>query len=129
MDRTFFVTSVTAQRKTIFQREAAANLFVEILFDYRDQGKFLLHEFVLMPDHFHLLVTPSDLISLEKAVQFLKGGFSFRVKSRFPVWQPSFIRRNVKQQPFRGKRCSQRRPEGREHVAPREAFRPGVHFR
>jgi REP-associated tyrosine transposase len=96
MGRTFFVTSVTAQRKTIFQREATAELFIDVLFHYRNQRKFMLHEFVVMPDHFHVLITPSDLISLERAVQFVKGGFSFRFKSRVPVWQPSFTNHHVR---------------------------------
>jgi putative transposase len=31
-----------------------------------------------MPDHFHILITPS--VTLERAIQYIKGGFSFRVK-------------------------------------------------
>jgi putative transposase len=31
-----------------------------------------------MPDHFHVLITPRE--SLEKAVQCIKGGFSFHAK-------------------------------------------------
>jgi putative transposase len=34
-----------------------------------------------MPDHFHLIFTPSA--SLELAVQCIKGGFSFRAKREF----------------------------------------------
>ena len=34
-----------------------------------------------MPDHFHLLITPSA--SLELAIQCVKGGFSFRAKREF----------------------------------------------
>jgi len=59
MDRTFFITSQTAQRKTIFQVHKTAELLIETLLDYRAQQKYLLHEFVVMPDHFHLLITPS----------------------------------------------------------------------
>jgi putative transposase len=36
-----------------------------------------------MPDHVHVLLTPAHDVSLEKALQFMKGGFSFRLKSRF----------------------------------------------
>lgn len=79
MNRTFFVTSVTAQRRTLFQHDGPADLFVEVLLHYRNQGKYLLHEFVVMPDHFHVLITPHYDVSLEKAVQFIKGGFSFRL--------------------------------------------------
>jgi putative transposase len=52
----------------------------------------LLHEFVLMPDHFHLLMTPS--IALERSVQLIKGGFSYRAKkelgSNAEIWQRGF---------------------------------------
>jgi putative transposase len=96
MDRTFFITSVTAQRKAIFQRTAAAELLVDVFLDYRAQGKYLLHEFVIMPDHFHALLTPAADISLERAVQFIKGGFSFRLKSGLPVWQQSFTNHRIR---------------------------------
>jgi len=49
-----------------------------------------LHAFVIMPDHFHVLITPAPDVSLEKAMQFIKGGFSFRLKSSFEVWERSF---------------------------------------
>jgi putative transposase len=31
-----------------------------------------------MPDHFHILMTLGREISIERAVQFIKGGFAFR---------------------------------------------------
>ena len=43
-----------------------------------------------MPDHFHALITPASDVSLEKAMQFIKGGFSFRLKSKVYVWMRSF---------------------------------------
>jgi len=96
MERTFFITSVTAQRRALFQLTAAADLLVGVFLIYRDQGKYLLHDFVVMPDHFHALITPADEISLERAVQFIKGGFSFRLKSRLPVWQASFTNHRIR---------------------------------
>ena len=48
-----------------------------------------------MPDHIHLLLTPAETISLEKAMQYIKGGFSFPLKSRLSVWQPSFSLRRI----------------------------------
>jgi putative transposase len=94
-DRTFFITTVTAQRIPIFRRESNANLFLETLAQYRDAGKFLLHEFVVMPDHVHLLITPSPEISLERAVQFIKGGFSHRL-GRGSIWQTGFTNHRVR---------------------------------
>lgn len=88
--RTYLVTAVTAQRRSLFQVTVTAELLRQTIFDYRSQGKFLLHAFVIMPDHFHALITPAPDVSLEKAAQFIKGGFSFRLKSKFDVWMRSF---------------------------------------
>ena len=95
-DRVFFVTSVTARRHPIFRRETTAQLLIETLAHYRDAGKFLLHEFVIMPDHIHVLLTPAEEISLERAMQFIKGGFSYRLKSCPPVWQASFTNHRIR---------------------------------
>lgn len=94
-ERIFFITSVTVQRRPIFRRDDAAELLISTLAHYRDAGKFLLHEFVVMPDHLHLLITPAGDISLERAMQFIKGGFSFRFKHG-PGWQASFTNHRVR---------------------------------
>jgi REP-associated tyrosine transposase len=88
--RTYLVTAVTAKRRRLFQVTATAELLVRTLSDYHSQGKFLLHAYVIMPDHFHALITPAPDVSLEKAMQFIKGGFSFRLKSKLDVWMRSF---------------------------------------
>jgi putative transposase len=94
-DRIFFITTITAHRQPIFRREATATLLIETLIHYRDQNKYLLHEFVIMPDHIHVLLTPAPEISLERAMQFIKGGFSFRMKERGSIWQASFTNHRV----------------------------------
>jgi putative transposase len=88
--RTYLVTAVTAERRSLFQVTATAELLERTILDYRSQGKFLLHAFVIMPDHFHALITPAPDVSLEKAMQFIKGGFSFRLKSKLDVWMRIF---------------------------------------
>ena len=75
-----------------FPRRTYARLFLDVLQSYRVQRRYLLHEFVVMPEHFHLLLTPAPDVSLEKVAQLIKGGFSFRVKHELglaiEVWQP-----------------------------------------
>jgi len=88
--RTYLVTAVTAQRHSLFQVTATVELLEQTILDYRSQGKFLVHAFVIMPDHLHALITPAEDVSLEKAMQFIKGGFSFRLKSKHDVWMRSF---------------------------------------
>lgn len=97
--RTFFVTSVTAGRKNLLQSERMALLLLDVLNDNRKKSRFSLHEFVIMPNHFHLLITPAEDISLEKAVQYIKGGFSFRagreLQLRGDIWQKGFTNHRV----------------------------------
>jgi putative transposase len=88
--RTYFVTAITANRRRLFQVEANADLLLKTLADYRDQSRYQLHAFVIMPDHLHAILTPAPEASLEKAMQYIKGGFSFRLKSKLDVWTKSF---------------------------------------
>jgi hypothetical protein len=50
-------------------------------------------------DHFHLIITPAD-IPLERAVQFVKGGFSFRagreLASVSEIWQKGFTDHRIR---------------------------------
>jgi putative transposase len=97
-ERTFFVTSVTWRRVPIFRVDTRTRLLIEVLLGYRDQRKYLLHEFVVMPDHIHLLLTPAGEASLEKAVQFIKGGYSHRLRKmeKIQVWQESFTNHRIR---------------------------------
>jgi putative transposase len=88
--RTYFVTAVAANRRRLFQVETVASLLLDVLQSYREQKRFALHAFVFMPEHLHILFTPAPEVSLEKAVQFIKGGFSFRHKGGRDIWERSF---------------------------------------
>jgi len=93
--RTFFVTTVTWGRRSLFQVERNAHLMLEIFRSDRQKQRYQLHAFVLMPDHLHLLLTPGPEISLEKSVQYIKGGFSFRLKTAREVWQRGFTEHRI----------------------------------
>jgi putative transposase len=94
----YFITACTFQKNSLFQSERVAQQFLEHLFHYRDHKDYLLHEFVVMPDHFHLLITP--LFTLERALQLIKGGFSFKAKKQLgfggEIWEKSFYDRRVR---------------------------------
>ena len=70
-----------------------------MLYHYRQQRKCLLHEFVIGPEHFHVLITVGAEMTVEKAVQLIKGGFAFRAGRelgfRAPVWQNGFSEMRV----------------------------------
>jgi putative transposase len=87
----YFVSTQTAGRKPFFRHDRWARLMLATINHYIGTG-YALHAFVIMPDHLHLLITPIE--SVEKSMQLIKGGFSFRAKKEFEwngeIWQPGF---------------------------------------
>jgi putative transposase len=71
-----------------------AEILVQRILACRDKGAYQLHEFVVMPNHFHLLLTPGEATSLEKAVQLIKGGSSHEIHqqtgNKMEIWQVGF---------------------------------------
>jgi len=92
--RTFFVTTRTAGGKSLFQAERMADLLIDVLRSTMRSGKVTIHEFVAMPNHVHILMTVPGETSIEKAMQPIKGGFSFRANKELgfggEVWQREF---------------------------------------
>jgi putative transposase len=92
--RAFFVTAKTDGGRSLFQTEQMANLFIEILRDYMRAGKFTVHDFVVMPNHVHVLLTVPGDITIEKVAQLIKGNFSFRAGTdldfQAEIWQRGF---------------------------------------
>jgi putative transposase len=90
----YFVTAKCWQGRSLFQVTEIAEILLSTLFHYRDSGAYLLHEFVIMPDHLHLMLTPNSETSLEKAVQLIKGGSSHQIHkergNKMEIWQEGF---------------------------------------
>src|SRR3954463_6969953 len=93
-ERTFFITSNVLGGKCLFQSVAPSQLFIKTLYEYRAQKKFRLHAFVVMPDHFHVLLTVGRDMTVERAAHLIKGGFAFRASKQLgfpsPFWQRGF---------------------------------------
>ena len=96
----YFVTSHTWQRRELFRQTSPSEIVVDQILNCRDRGLYRLHAFVLMPNHFHILLTPGSQTSLEKAMQMIKGGSAFRIRKEllytWPIWQPGFHDRWVR---------------------------------
>jgi putative transposase len=92
--RTFFVTARTAEGKALLQTDRMADLFIEVLRSYVREGAFRVHDFVVMRNHVHLLLTIGPEMTIEKAVQLVKGNFAFRARKEFGIrdwiWQRGF---------------------------------------
>jgi putative transposase len=92
--RTFFVTAKTSLGRNILQSERMALLFIDVLREYMKAKKFVVDDFVVMPDHVHVLFTLDSTMSVERATGLIKGRFSFRAKRElgysWEIWQPGF---------------------------------------
>jgi len=90
----YFITTKCWQCCAVFQVSENADILIDALFHYRDLHAYFLHEFVVMPDHLHLLLTPSSTTSLEKVMQFIKGGSSHQIRKahnqKMQIWQVGF---------------------------------------
>ena len=92
--RTFFITSKTFQGQALLQSERMAMLLIDVLRAHVSARRFGVHDFVVMPDHLHVSLTVNQSMSIEKAVQFIKGGFSYRARKELgyqgEIWQRGF---------------------------------------
>ena len=92
--RTFFATTRTADSRSLFQTTRMAELFIDVLRSCVRAGRFTVHDFVVMPNHVHILMTIPGDSSIEKAMQFIKGSFSYRSGKELgfhgEVWQRGF---------------------------------------
>jgi len=80
--------------RRLLQSERNANLLIDVLRSLVAEQLFNLLDFVIMPDHFHALITVHDAMTIEKTMQLIKGRFSRRLKLETgylgEVWQRGF---------------------------------------
>jgi len=95
---TYAITTSTFQRRSLFVRTANAELLVKALFHCRDQGRYKLHGFAIMPEHVHVLLASSLGHTVERCAQCIKGGFSHEVRAQFggEVWQAGFHEHRIR---------------------------------
>jgi putative transposase len=96
---TYFISTTTFQRQRLFVVERYVRLFLRTLYHYRRERRFWLHAFVVMPDHVHLLITPALDVTLERAMQLIKGGYSHAVGKEISsreIWQKGFTAHRIR---------------------------------
>jgi putative transposase len=91
----YFVTTDTWQRRALFINTAMAKVVVDQIIDCRERGFYELHAFVVMPDHLHVLLTPNETTTIEKAMQMIKGGrrtgWGSKGRRNFPFGMQGFM--------------------------------------
>jgi putative transposase len=88
---TYFVTAYCTARRKIFAEAQSAELMVSVIRDNHQLGRMAIHAYAVLPDHVHVLLTTTNPeVSLDRAMQFLRGRFSFLRMMSGPVWDRMF---------------------------------------
>ena len=97
---TYFITICAHMQQNLFQRDEVAQLMIATFFKYRDAGEFDLHEYVVMPNHVHLLLSINEQQKLGRVIQLIKGGFSHSLRESGiifrAVWEQRYYDRRVR---------------------------------
>ena len=74
--------------------------FIDVLRSYNAGKKLKVPEFVVTRDRVHVHITVDGEMSIEKAVQLIEGGFSYRAKKEVEflgdIWQRGYADVRVK---------------------------------
>jgi putative transposase len=96
----YFITICAHMQQNLFQRNEVAELMVATLFKYRDAAEFELHEYVVMPNHIHVLLSINDQQTLGRVIQLIKGGSSHCLRENGivlrAVWEQRYYDRRVR---------------------------------
>jgi len=108
-----YITSVTYRRLPIFRNKEICSLFIDVLKETRKDSPFKLIGYVLMPDHFHLLINPLGL-DIRKSINLIKG----RSAKRILDW----LRENHHDRSLEKLAFSQPRKSGQTHAVWQKGF-------
>src|SRR5579862_409053 len=96
---TYFITPCANMQQNLFQRDQVAELMVATFLKYRDTGEFELHEYVVMPNHIHVLLSIHHQQKLSRVIQLIKGGFSHALRENGiifrAVWEQRYYDRRL----------------------------------
>jgi len=68
----YHVTSRTNDKNKVFGNNLALKILLLAIEEAKEKYAFKLHNFCVMPNHFHLLITPADGTNLSRIIQRIK---------------------------------------------------------
>src|SRR5262249_7907432 len=97
-DDLHFITCSCYRRQPFLSTPGRRDLFLEILEETRLKYRFVVHAYVVMPEHFHLLITEPELGDPSVVMKVIKQRFARRIHQGTDselVWQKRFYDFNV----------------------------------
>ncbi|MBI5152291.1 transposase [Candidatus Peregrinibacteria bacterium] len=81
-------------KQQIFINEIDYQYYLQLLIKYKNRYKFLLYHYVLMPNHVHLMIEPTDEGSLSKIMQCINISYVYYFRKKYGgighFWQDRF---------------------------------------
>ncbi len=97
---TYYLTCCLDRRRPLFRRPGLAEFLISLYRAQRDLGNIALHGHVIMPDHYHVLLTLRGDTSISGVVRAVHSLFSRHcratTKTRGRIWQTRFYDRVVR---------------------------------
>ncbi len=108
-----FITCSCYHRQPQLDKPERRNLFLSVLEEARQKYRFVVHGYVIMPEHFHLLITEPEVTDPSVVMKVLKERFTKKQRAEgapliasfamsgfsppkpAPVWQKRFYDFNV----------------------------------
>jgi len=78
----YFVTTTIHERKPIFHDRENAHMLSQTIYNQRRKGRFYLLGFVIMPEHFHLMIVPQNKTKVSFIMQEIKKGSARLINQR-----------------------------------------------
>ncbi|KPU26426.1 hypothetical protein TR13x_10125 [Caloranaerobacter sp. TR13] len=90
----YFITTVTHNRKEIFNDKIACELFIVVVTYLKYIYDFNVYGFVIMPDHVHIIIHPCANKNISEIMKRIKGNFSRMYNKIYDnhgqIWQRKF---------------------------------------
>jgi len=90
----YFLTNCLDRRRPLLRQAELAQYLIALYSRLRDQGGVALHGYVIMPDHYHVLLTLKTVPSISQVVRAVHSSFAIRLHQvsqvRGRTWQRRF---------------------------------------
>jgi len=97
---TYHVTSRTNGKIDTFTGIVGQRILLQVIREAKEKYDFLLHNFCIMPNHVHLLITPKDGTNLSRIIQWIKTKsakrWNFTNNLKDHLWGERFFSRLIR---------------------------------
>lgn len=98
--RSYYLTCCLDRRRPLFLRPHLAESLISLWARQRDEGRVSLHGYVVMPDHYHVILTLKGDSSISGLVRAVHSLFARNCRATTPVqgriWQRRFYDRVIR---------------------------------